>query len=367
MKILIVATTMGLGGAEKQISDLVENFISKGHKVTIVALKGDFYFTTPESVELIKINSKKNLSGFINSILAIVKTIKRIKPDVIHSHMYTANIMCRLARIFCRNTPLASTAHNVNEGGGNMRIFIYRITDFLSSITTNVSDEAVEHYVKIKAAPRHKIQTVYNGVDFSKFNKMPIPLRDIKGLSACKDNGPIVLNVARLVEAKDHENLLRAFNLFKETYSNAILLIAGDGPLKQDISDLASRLRISNSVILLGARQDIPSLMSASDLFVLSSAWEGFGLVLAEAMACELSVVSTDCGGTKEVIDNYGLTVAIKNPEALCDAMKKTMALDPQTRSQQKEAAKLSVVRRFDIKSISNTWLSLYDEIASRN
>lgn len=362
MKILIIATTMGLGGAEKQISDLVNNFESKGHKVTIIILKGDFYFTVPQSVDIIKINSKKNIFGFIKSIFTIVKTIKKIRPDVVHSHMATANLISRAAKIFTHDTPLISTAHSLNEGGGGTRIFLYRVTDFLSNLTTNVSTEAVENYIQRKAAPRHKIKAVYNGVDLSEFTKKSIEAHNINGLSPCKNKGPIILNVARLVEAKDHDNLLRAFCLFKEKYNDAILVIAGDGHLKHEISDLAIKLKISNSVLMLGARKDISDLMSVADLFVLSSAWEGFGLVLAEAMACELPVVTTDCGGTKEVVSSYGLTVTVKNPAELCVAMEKTIELDKEALAEQTKLAKSSVQQRFEIGSISNIWLQLYKE-----
>lgn len=367
MKILIVATTMGLGGAEKQISDLANDFVTKGHQITIIALKGDFHFAVPESVQLIRVNSSKSALGLLKSIYTVIKTIKKIQPDIVHSHMATANIICRVARIPCIKTPLISTAHNINEGGGNLRILLYRITDFLSNLTTNVSNEAVENYISRKAVPRAKIKTVYNGVNFSTFKKKPISINEISGLSSCVNKRPIILNVARLVDAKDHDNLLRAFFIFRKKNDQAILLIAGDGPLKQQISDLALTLGISDSVVILGARQDISDLMSIADLFVLSSAWEGFGLVLAEAMACELPVVSTDCGGTKEVVNGYGLTVAIKNPEALSDAMNTTIALSEQTLSHQKELAKNSVTQRFDIEVISNTWLNLYQSVVSRH
>lgn len=130
---------------------------------------------------------------------------------------------------------------------------------------------------------------------------------------------------------------------------------------------MSVQLEISDSVVMLGSRQDIPDLMSAADLFVLSSAWEGFGLVLAEAMACELPVVSTDCGGTKEVVGAHGLTVAAKNPLALCNAMVESIELDDQKITHQIKSAKKSVEQRFDIKSVTVTWLDLYHKLAYRN
>lgn len=358
---------MGLGGAEKQISDLVNNFVGKGHFITILALKGDFHFPVPHNVELIKVNSAKNALGLLKSIYAVVEATRRIKPDIVHGHMATANFICRAARLFSLKTPLICTAHNVNEGGGKIRMWLYRITDFLSSITTNVSVEAVEHYIEQKAAPAKKIIPIYNGVDINKFKKKPLQIIHINGLQGCEGKHPILLNVARLVDAKDHDNLLRAFSLFKVHYTNAVLLIAGDGPLKQNIADLASSLHLSNDVLLLGARQDIAELMSISDMFVLSSAWEGFGLVLAEAMACDLPVVSTDCGGTREVVNGHGFMVPTKNPQALSDAIIKTLALEEQTLALQKNTAKHSVQQRFDIELISNLWLDLYRKLSEQH
>lgn len=367
MNILIVATTMGMGGAEKQISDLVNNFVGKGHCITILALKGDFHFTFPDNVELIKVDSAKNALGFLKSIYSVVKATRRIRPDIVHGHMATANFICRAARLFSLKTPLICTAHSVNEGGGKIRMWLYRITDFLSTITTNVSVEAVEHYIEHKAAPAKKIIPVYNGIDLNIFNKSSLQLAHINGLQSCEGRHPVLLNVARLVDAKDHDNLLRAFSLLKARYPNAVLLIAGDGPLKQNIADQASSLQLSNDVLLLGTRKDIAELMSISDIFVLSSAWEGFGLVLAEAMACDLPVVSTDCGGTREVVNGHGFMVPTKNPQALSEAITKTLVLDEQTLELQKNTAKQSIQQRFDIDLISNVWLALYKKLAPRH
>lgn len=281
--------------------------------------------------------------------------------------MVTANIICRLARLLFWSTPLISTAHAINEGGGALRIFLYRVTDFLANKTTNVSVEAVANYISRGAAPRHKIIPIYNGVDLSKFQKKNINISNFSGLSMLVNRAPIILNVARLVEAKDHHNLLNAFKLFKQKYSDATLLIAGDGPLKHELVDLAFKLNVSQSTFFLGSRDDVAELMSLSDLFVLSSASEGFGLVLAEAMACELPVVSTECGGTTEVINGYGITVKPKDSQALCDAMEQTLRLSEYEISKRTEMAKINVHERFDLDLISDTWIDLYKKISKCN
>ena len=124
----------------------------------------------------------------------------------------------------------------------------------------------------------------------------------------------------RFLELKDYPNLIRAFAQVRTRKPGIKLAIVGDGPLKADLEAVMNSLGVTDDVHLLGVRHDIPELMSACDVFVLSSASEGFGLVVAEAMACERIVVATDCGGVREVVGNAGLLVPLQDPEKLASA-----------------------------------------------
>lgn len=126
-----------------------------------------------------------------------------------------------------------------------------------------------------------------------------------------------------MTPAKDHVNLLLAF---KETCSicpDIKLLIVGDGELKKELEEKVKELKLINNVIFAGAHIHIEDYYSAADCFVLSSAWEGFGLVLAEAMAANLPVLTTDAGGCAEVVDDYEYVVPTHDPFLLADKMKK--------------------------------------------
>lgn len=121
--------------------------------------------------------------------------------------------------------------------------------------------------------------------------------------------------------AKDHKNLLQAFKIVHEKNSNIKLNCVGDGVYIKDIIAYSIELGLSDSVIFTGSKNNVVDYYDTADCFVLSSAWEGFGIVLVEAMACELPVISTDCGGTKEVVQDDFFLVPIKNPRLLAEKM----------------------------------------------
>ncbi len=198
-------------------------------------------------------------------------------------------------------------------------MLLYRITDWLCDLTTNVSKEAVERFVFLNASPAAKITHVYNGIDTDKFVFDQIARERIRESNSIK--GPLILAVGRLTEAKDYPNLLNALVLVLEELPDVKLWIVGDGHLKENLLTESVTLNVSNHVTFLGVRNDVYKIMSAADVFVLSSAWEGFPLVVAEALACQRPVVATDCGGVRESISENGQLVEPKSHVALAKAI----------------------------------------------
>ncbi|EAM8643749.1 glycosyltransferase, partial [Salmonella enterica] len=315
MNILLVITGLGLGGAEKQVCLLADQFAARGHKVGIVSLtnKTDVKPSNPE-VELFILDMKKNVLGFIGTIKRLRVIANNFNPDVIHGHMFHANIMVRfLNALTTRKNKIISTAHNKYEGGA-LRKCLYRLTDPFNHITTNVSQEALDKFIADKVFLKKKSFTVYNGIDTNYFkfnNNARSYLRQSLNVS---EQDILLLAVGRLTEAKDYPNLIKAF---KKTPSNYKLIIIGEGDAEAAILKIIENNNLSLRIKLLGVKNNVRDYYSASDIFVLSSAWEGFGLVVAEAMSCERIVIATDSGGVKEVIGNPEFLVPIKNPDAL--------------------------------------------------
>lgn len=355
MKILYVITGLGLGGAERVVVDLAEKMYTLGHTVKIAYLTGDLV-VTPESAEIeiiaLKLNSASN---FLYASKKYRKLISSFRPDVVHAHMVHANIFARLNRIGTRVPKLICTAHNSNEGG-KARMLAYRVTSSLSDINTNVSNEATKALIAKGAFNKSNLITVYNGIDLSKFEKN---VDDV-----ALDNDVVnLITIGRFSDQKDYPNLIHAFALLKKYMdTNIELTIVGDGELRSEIEELIQELELSDSIVLLGRRSDIPQLLSQADIFVLASKFEGFGLVVAEAMACKCYVVATDSGGVAEVMGDTGKLVPIQNSQALAAALKEAVSLEASERARNNEQARVRVEKLFSLEASVNKWLELYEE-----
>ncbi|MBE0349645.1 hypothetical protein PLIP_a3187 [Pseudoalteromonas lipolytica LMEB 39] len=240
-------------------------------------------------------------------------------------------------------------------------MFAYRATSFLGDVFTNVSHKAVNNFEARGAAKKGTMLTVLNGIDINKFyfsyerrSAARVPLQT---------NKKLILSVGRFHKAKDYPNLLHAFSLICNERSDVELWIVGDGDLKKDIEQLIFKLNLTGYVKLLGIRNDIPDLMNASDVYALSSAWEGFGLVVAEAMATERVVVATDCGGVKEVIGECGFLVPTEDPELFAISLKKALNLEVEERQKLGVMARLRVKEKYSLRTVAKKWLAVYSNI----
>jgi glycosyltransferase involved in cell wall biosynthesis len=361
MRILYLITGLGGGGAEKVVADLADQMVDKGHTVKIAYLKGDI-IVRPKNfdIEIIYL-ALESASDFKKAYKNYKKVLNEFQPDLVHAHMVHANIFARLSRKFHPVPKLICTAHSNNEGG-KLRMFAYRFTHNLANLTTNVSNAASHNFEKLGAVPKNAIVTIYNGINLNKFIFNIDVRNEVRAKLNVKSHEKMILAVGRLHEAKDYPNLLNAIIHLKQKYQSFHLFIAGTGELRPFLNELIEKYQISQNVTLLGRRDDIPDLLSAADVFVLPSKFEGFGLVVAEAMACECFVVATDCGGVKEVMDNYGILVPPENPEALSDGLLSALLLNEEELKANNVKALDYVRNAFALEKIVDQWLKVYEQ-----
>ncbi|OYQ88373.1 hypothetical protein B9T21_03530 [Wohlfahrtiimonas chitiniclastica] len=354
MKILYTITGLGLGGAEKVVVDLADQMVKRGHTVCIAYLKGNIVVKPKsENVQMISLGleSPKQL---LKALYNFRQLIRQFKPDVVHAHMVHANILARLARLMCKIPKLICTAHSSNEGG-KARMIAYRYTDGLSDLNTNVSQEALDVYITKKAFNIHKSLVVYNGIDVNHFSPLPLPEYDYR------QEKIQFLSVGRLVDAKDYPNLLHAITQVIQRNQNVHFNIAGDGELRPMIEVLIEQLGIGQYVTLLGRRDDVPDLMRQADCFVLSSKYEGLPTVLLEAIACGLFVIATDCGGSKEILNNNGYLIPSQNHNILAEKILDFINLSENDRIKNNERAEKYIKQNFDLNRVVEQWEKIYE------
>ncbi|MEF3075901.1 glycosyltransferase [Methylobacter sp. Wu1] len=366
MKILLVITELGVGGAERLVTNLADCFAQADHEVCLAYLYGEAKLLPNDPrVRVIKIGLTKNPVSFLPAFIKLRSLVRDFKPDVVNSHLVHANIPVRILRLIVPIPRLISSAHNTNEEG-RFRMSAYRLTDRLADISTNVSDEAVNVFIEQKAVKPGRMIAMHNGIPIQDFSFSPSARSEMRRQLDISDECQLILAVGRLYEPKDYPNLLKAFSSLVFKASDTKLLIAGDGPLKSYLENMAAALGIADKISFLGIRHDVPALMSACDVFVLSSAWEGFGLVVGEAMASERVVVATDCGGVKEVIGDAGFLVPACNSAALEEALNKAIQLPIIERQKLGRLARARVESLYSLDVVAEKWLQLYQDKLSK-
>lgn len=351
MNILYVITGLGLGGAEKVVCDLADQMILKGHDVKIVYLTGSVLVKPISSrVELLPLHLNA-ASNVFSASRNYKKIISDFSPDVIHSHMIHANIFARLNHLSFKYIRLICTAHNSNEGG-RMRMLAYKLTNFLSNLNTNVSQEASKSLISKGAFNKNNLITVYNGIDLNKFNFFN---------KDKNSNELIFLSVGRFNKQKDYPNLFKAISSLKNKINKEVkFYIAGDGELRPQLEQLIVDLGIANNVVLLGKRSDIPSLLNKADYFILSSRHEGLPTVVIEAMACGTFVIATDCGGSAEIMGDTGILVPPQNSEALAQALNQAVNKTALEIQENNLKARQRVEELFSLEKSVENWLKIY-------
>jgi glycosyltransferase involved in cell wall biosynthesis len=262
-------------------------------------------------------------------------------------------------KLLVPSIPILSTVHNVYEGGWP-RMAAYRVTDPLSRRTTAVSQAAADRFVRLKAVPQHKCIVVTNGIDTAEFAPHADRRRSMRAsMEASSDF--IWLAAGRVVPAKDYPNLLEAFKQTRAIKPNAQLWIAGEPGTAKTPRPLYFVTRDSRSCVhWLGLRRDMPALLDAADAFVLSSAWEGMPLALAEAMAMEKPVVATDVGGVRELLWACGSMVPARDPGALATAMLELMHTPEEDQLTLGRSARARIQHYFNINDKADEWEALY-------
>jgi len=368
MKVIFIITGLAYGGAETQLVNLAIRLKERGWDVRVVSMLPPQAFTEElkeVGIPLTTLNMRRGVADS-RAVFRLVKILREWQPDIVHSHMVHANLLARITRLLVPIPVLICTAHNTYEGGRHREIF-YRFTDFLCDLTTQVSWAGLERYVQVGAVSERKIRYIPNGIDINRFMPCQETRNRIRDKLDLKDFF-VWLAVGRFHVQKDYPNLLHALSRVTGKFNNMLLLIAGDGPLRPDMEELTKKLGLDERVRFLGICHNVPELMNAADAFVLSSRWEGFGLVLVEAMACQLPVVATDSGGPREILNGgtLGFLVPPGDSEALAAAMMKMMSLPEAERRAMGRAGRAHIEANYSLERVVDQWEALYRELLTK-
>jgi glycosyltransferase involved in cell wall biosynthesis len=366
-RLLLVATSMARGGAERQVVDLATALRARGWIVAVLSMTAPSDHVeelVAAGVDVASLDMRRGRPTPAD-LLRYGAFVRRWRPDVVHSHMVHANLLARIGRVFAPRVPVVCTIHNVIEGR-RWREIAYRLTDRLASATTAVSQAAAGRLVRVGAVPRGRVTAIPNGFDFSRAQVAEGAGEAIRRELGAVD-GYLWVSVGRLVPEKGHDLLLEAFEVVHEARPDARLVIAGDGPRRRALDRMVADRGLAGFAMLLGERHDVPALLAAANSFVLSSRWEGLPMVLLEAAAQMLPIVCTDVGGCREVArPELGAVLTRTDPVDLASGMLRVMDMTPDERAGTGSDLRNLVRSEFDMDAIVGRWEELYGTLLAR-
>lgn len=366
-KILFVLPSLVGGGAERATLQLLTNLDRS--KVTPVLVlferKGVLLESLPGDIEVYDLK-KKNRFSLPGLIYRLARLIRDISPALVVSFLIYSNFVTIIARrMSFKNIPLAITEHSVplfsmkTERGYLLRKWFYKLlypkAERVITVSEGIKNELISHW----NIPSGKIRVIHNAVDLDRINMLS---GESVTLQVKKDI-PSIIAVGRLSKPKGYPYLLKAIKIVRKTMP-VKLLILGEGENKEKLVSLAKELDVFDSVSFSGFKNNPYKYISKSTIFVLSSLWESFSIVLIEAMACGTPIISTRCPyGPEEIITDEinGLLVPVEDESALAEAILKLLDSKLLTK-QLVEAGKIRA-RDFSIERMVESYLGVFEEI----
>jgi glycosyltransferase involved in cell wall biosynthesis len=268
----------------------------------------------------------------LGAIPAFARYLRRERPDAVLSALNYTNLAALLGRRIARTgTRMVLSVHNhlstsvAHADSSSLRAVPRLARAFFPEADgiVAVSKGVAADFASVTGIAPSRITTIYNPVVTPDLARLAEEPAEHRWFSSERDATPVILSAGKLKPQKDFPTLIRAFARLRER-RDARLVVLGDGPDRGALVALASELGVGEDVDLPGFVRNPFSLMRHASVFALSSAWEGFGMVLVEAMACGCPVVSTDCtSGPREILmdGRYGPLVPVGNVAKLADAL----------------------------------------------
>jgi len=350
MKIMQIIPVFSMGGGEIMCETLTTELARGGHKVLAVSLYSDETDITRRMQKNgvdVRFLGKKG--GFdVSAIFRLRKLIRRERPDVIHTHLYALKYAV-LAKLFLR-IPGVHTVHSVAQREANPRDqkanrFFYRRR---MSVPVALSDEVQGTITELYGLTESQCPVILNGVDLTQCTpKTDYALHD-----------PVrIIHVGRFSEPKNHECIIDAVSKLPRGVYRVDLW--GEGERLDEIRDRVARAGLADEIIFNGTTTDTYQKLSASDIFILPSKWEGVPMSIIEAMGTALPIIASDVGGVSDMLTNDQSGVLIEPDAAALSAAIERLTASAQLRQRLGQTA-LAASARFSAAEMATHYTDLY-------
>lgn len=371
--ILYVITKLELGGAQKQLLSLIGKLNRKKFRPFLFTAKDGLLVPEASAINgltLKKSTSLKRTLSPLRDLIALIEIYRFIKKHnirIVHTHSSKAGILGRWAARLAKTEVIIHTVHGWSFND-YQPLLVRLLFTCLEKITARFTDRMIvvsnhDKYKGIKngIGREDKYALIRYGIDYAEFGIDGRGTRQELGLSA---NEPLVCMVSCLKTQKSPQDFIKLASLAVTSSPGTKFLLVGDGVLRRKVERLANKLNLQGRVFLTGWRRDIAGILSAADVFVLTSLWEGLPVSVLEAMASSKPVVATHTGGVAEVITEgkTGFLVSPKNMAAMSDRLI-SLLRDQGLRKRMGENARESLTREFSLAGMVEKSQNLYEAL----
>jgi glycosyltransferase involved in cell wall biosynthesis len=371
MKVLRIIARLNTGGPARHVVILNRGLRERGYETVLVHGHVDVgegsleYLAEEAGVRQVRVEELGRRVRPFDDCKALIKLVRLVfceAPDIIHTHTAKAGALGRIAALAFNVTRsrrhrslVVHTFHGhvfTNYFGPVANCLIRVAERALSTVTDRVVTIAPSQKRDIvgrfRIAPESRTVVIPLGLDLQPLLALSRNHPTLRSQLGINEGQVVIGFIGRFVPIKDLPTLMRAFAILATAVPNTVLLLAGDGPVRSELTELCQRLGVERRTRFLGWSTDLTTLFATLDICVLSSLNEGTPIAVIEAMAAATPVVATDVGGVADVIEHgvTGLLVPPRNPEALAHSLE-TLARDPSARQRMGQVARLSAAQRF--------------------
>ncbi len=369
VKVLYVFAALPVGGAEEVLITEVEGLDKTRFApfVCVLSEKGP----VGEQIEnrgfpVVALHRMKSHRFDPRIVRDLYRLIKTEKADVVHTHLYDGNKYGRLAAGLARVPAIISHYHNVYPRRRIKYHLINRVLANLNDRILAVSQAVKESVVRFDRISPEMIEVLYNGIDPLNFSG-EFEDSGVRQRFGVKPEDFLIGVVARLEEQKGHIYLFRALRQLIPDFPQIKVLVVGDGTLRPVLEAKVLEMELSDKVLFVGTRKNIPEILAALDLFILPSLWEGFSLAILEALAMGTPVIASAVGGAPEVIrsGHNGLLIPPGEESDLVTGVREAI-LDPRKYKQMGRQGKETVDRKFTLARHLTRLQDIYLEVLAQ-
>ncbi|MGH1403799.1 MAG: glycosyltransferase [Alphaproteobacteria bacterium] len=365
MHVAFLLSDLKGGGAQKMVINLANWFAGQGHKSELVLVndEGDYKGLIADNVIVRNLDKPRTFQA----IPALARYLKGENPDILFSALYHVNVAAVLGKTLSgTKTKLVISERNyMTRSLGDYSVhtrllwrflmrFFYPFSNHIVGISNGVCDDLKG---RLPTTSHKKIQTIYNPVVTAEFEdsvakKVERVFPDHSSLK--------LITSGRLVPQKDYPTLLKSFALYLEKDPQAHLVILGDGALKEELKSLSDTLGVRDNITFKGFVDEPLAHIKQADIFIMTSAWEGFCNVIVEALYCGLKVISTDCpAGPAEILEDgeYGMLCPVGDSRAIAHAIEECAKEDLAPETQKERAL------HFHVDKIGTRFLKKFEEL----